>query len=465
MASPPVRAPINPAFSALAATSLMEGCAAIAVEDDKTSGGTPPAGAAKRGLRGRRAAPEAQVVLLEDANGRLHWDYWPNAGGRGTGNGVAGRRGLANRYRAVSAGSSILGVADVPRVGPNQISAKLQQLDNKLTPERGLRPVVNGVMAPANPAIQLSGATRLLLLVHGTFSKGDMYMEELKATREGRSLLARLAGRYSHVCAFDHPTLSASTMVNGVNLEAALARSGLPTGTPIDVLCHSRGGLVAAWWARHSRFTIEKIISAGATYQGTTLASPYRIRQLLDHFATVAKIASSGLGKAAAVPTVASGFLAGAGGLMGVLGHITKGLSVIPLADAGIALVPGLQSMSYVNNNLELDALWQDGVVQTGGGRRELYVISANYEPPNDAPWWNLWQQLKSVPMQAANSVVDALFADANDLVVDTGNMRPKAPIVVADSLEYAATDHVHHVNYFSQARTVDYLAKWLQIP
>lgn len=463
MASPPVRASTNLAFSALAATSLLEGCAAIAI--DKTPVATTQAGAAKRGLRGRRAASKAQVVLLEDKNGRLHWDYWPDSGGQGTGTGVARRRGLANRYRAVSTGANILGVADVPRVGPNQISAKLQQLDDKLTPERGLRPVVNGVMAPANPGIRLNGATRLLLLIHGTFSRGDMYMEELKATREGRSLLTRLAGRYSHVCAFDHPTLSASTMINGVNLEAALAKSGLPTGTPVDVVCHSRGGLVAAWWARHSRFTIEKLVSAGATYHGTTLASPYRIRQLLDHFATVAKIVSSGLGQAAAVPTLASGFLAGAGGLMGVLGHITKGLSVIPLADAGIALVPGLQSMSYVNNNLELDALWQDGVVQTGGGRREVFIISADYAPPNDAPWWNLWQQLKSVPMQAANSVVDALFDDANDLVVDTRNMRPKAPIVVADSLVYTAADHVHHVNYFSQARTVDHLAKWLKIP
>jgi pimeloyl-ACP methyl ester carboxylesterase len=350
-------------------------------------------------------------------------------------------------------------------VGPNQISAKLQQLDNSLTPERGLRPVVKGVMAAANPAIQLNGATRLLLLIHGTFSKGDMYMEELKSTREGRALLANLAGRYSHVCAFDHPTLSASTMVNGVNLETALAKSGLPLGTPIDVVCHSRGGLVAAWWARHTRFTVEKIVSAGATYQGTTLASPYRIRQLLDHFATVAKIVSGGLGKAATIPTVASGFLAGASGVMGVLGHITKGLSALPLADAGIALVPGLQSMSYVSNNLELDALWQDGALLTGGGRRELFVISSDYEPANDTPWWNLWQQLKSVPMRAANSAADTLFDGANDLVVDTRNMRPKEAVVVTGSLAYVTSDHVHHVNYFSQVRTVSQISKWLKIP
>ena len=463
MVSQKIPASTNPAFAALAANSLREGCAAIATAS--MSAAAPRAGAAKRGLKRARTAPEAQVVLLEDKNGLLRWDYWPQAGVRAAGAGVARRRGLANRYRAVSAGANILGVADVPRVGPNQISAKLQQLDQKLTPERGLRPVVHGAMAAADPAIRLDGATRLLLLIHGTFSKGDMYMKEFQATPEGKALLASLGRRYSHICGFDHPTLSASTMVNGVNLEAALSKSGLPPGMPIDVVCHSRGGLVAAWWARHSRFTIEKIVSAGATYQGTTLASPYRIRQLLDHFATVAKIVSSGLGQAAAVPTLASGFLAGAGGLMGVLGHITKGLSALPLADAGIALVPGLQSMSYVNNNLELDALWQDGLAPMGNGPRELFVIAANYEPANDAPWWNLWQQLKSVPMQAANSLADSLFDDWNDLVVDTRNMRPKETIAVADSLVYAASDHVHHVNYFSQPRTVAHLAKWLKIP
>src|SRR6185436_4644206 len=100
-------------------------------------------------------------------------------------------------------------------VPPNEVVAKLEQLDLSLTPARGLRQWVNGQPGPIK---KLAPKGRVLLLVHGTFSRGDMYFEEFAATPDGQGFLTACAKKYDAVVTFDHPTLAMSPWINALDL-------------------------------------------------------------------------------------------------------------------------------------------------------------------------------------------------------------------------------------------------------
>ena len=158
----------------------------------------------------------------------------------------------------------------------------------KLTPKRGLRryqPAANGqpgTLEPVHGPLKIEG--RVLLLVHGTFSKSDMFVEEFAAAalKPTDNFLDRAAAKkYQAILAFDHPTLSVSPWINALDLEGAL--SGV-TG-PIDVICHSRGGLVVAWWLRNAKRSVDDVIFVGSPLEGTSLAAPANLRSALQFLA------------------------------------------------------------------------------------------------------------------------------------------------------------------------------------
>lgn len=459
-------------FQQLAAVNLARGSSA-------TFAAAPPSQPAPRGAKLRRraavasAAPRtAQVLLVEDADGVLHWEYEPAgtaaAGVRGPGLAAARRAVLRNRYRGgLFGGTRIVASAEAADVGPNRITDALQKLDLQLTPDPGLRVLQGRVLhKPGDAPAQLAGASRVLLLVHGTFSCGDMYVRELAAPEfaQGQQFIDNLPGRYSHVVSFDHPTLSVSPMLNAIDLENALTAAGLAEATPVDVVCHSRGGLVTTWWLLNTRFKAERVVSVAAPLVGTSLASPYRVRLLLDYLANYAKFLSRGLKTAATVPTFASGFLAGAGGLVGVLGSVTSAVASLPIADAGIALVPGLHAMSRVTNNAEIHRLWDANRFARAAANVRFHVIGADYEPADNSPWWNLWAKFKQLPWNAADAVTDKLFPGGNDLVVDTDSMGANLGAPAARVHMFAKKEGVHHCAYFGHAVAVTKLRAWLQV-
>jgi len=453
------------AFQQMAAMQLAQG-ASVTFQAAAQAAATRRAAEAKRGaargLRGpARPIPTAQVVLLRDSRGLLRWDYRApaSAGVSAAAPGLRRAGALSGRYRSMPLVGATLASAEVAEVGPNEITAALQRLDLKLTPQQGLRPLVGSTLGPAalKPGA-LADCTRLLLLVHGTFSQGEMYTEELG----GSGFLKDARQRYSHILAFDHPTLSVSPILNAMDLEQALLRSGLPVSTPIDLLCHSRGGLVATWWARATRFKPTRLVAVGAPINGTSLASPYRIRYFLDYLANLSSVLSKGLKAGAMFPSFASGFLAGASGLVGIVGGAFSALSSLPLADAGVALVPGVHGLSRVTNNAELSRLREEPPPGSRMHGVEYCVISSNFEVTRDAPWWHVVTQLRQMPWRAADGVADKLFPGGNDLVVDTDTMSGQWP--VAARLDYAGSDSVHHCAYFREARTVEALRSWLKV-
>ena len=215
------------------------------------------------------------AVSLIDDDGLLRWLYEPPPA-------RSGRRRARRRAVPSIDGTPIrtIPIQDLPS---NQILDAIALLDDKLTPKQGLRIWRNGALVPL-PA-QPIDAKRVLLLIHGTFSKSDMFFEELDATAEGKAYLASAEVEYGAILAFDHPTLAVSPWINALDLQAALARV---TGR-IDVVCHSRGGLVTAWWLRLARRDVDNVVFVGSPLAGTSLASPAALRQALDHLATAAK--------------------------------------------------------------------------------------------------------------------------------------------------------------------------------
>lgn len=127
----------------------------------------------------------------------------------------------------------------------------------------------------------------------------------------------------------------------------------------VTVVAHSRGGLVTRWWLDVLGGAAEGTRTAvlvGSPLAGTSLASPARVKDALDLLTNI--------GKALRIFT-----------------SVTSALTSMPIADAAIALVPGLNAMSRTDNNREI------GQLRAGPPSAARYcVIQSNFE--SEKPGW-----------------------------------------------------------------------------
>jgi pimeloyl-ACP methyl ester carboxylesterase len=283
-----------------------------------------------------------------------------------------------------------------------------------------------------------------------------MFLSEIRSAPGGPALLDALKTRYQQVLAFDHPTLSVGPILNALDLDRAL---GDYPGE-IDVVCHSRGGLVVAWWLRLAKRNVRRVIFVGSPLEGTSLAAPARIKATLDYLAnladTLSKVATAGsyIPPLAPVMTVVAGLMGIVGGVLSVGAHT-------PLIDAGVAIVPGLMAQSKVANNQELLRLHQNAWPSAPA----TFAVVSNFEPVDpDVPIWKFWKRWANPLASAADALADTLFLGPNDLVVDDDTMTRivAKPFPAANVLSFEAKDRVHHCNYFAQAKTVDAFRRWL---
>lgn len=431
-------------------------------------GGTDPAGGTPLAQR-RRAAPVPAAELpiamrrrrdfspeaadprasvgLYDEDGVLRWIYRPPRAQ------ALRRRGGITDF---SFGTPLQAfVLDRP-IGPNQVTQGLEALDAQLTPRRGLQRWTGQGLQPVL-ASDVSGPT--LLLVHGTFSSSDMWFQQLGAAGNaaGQALLAQWRAAYGdNILAFDHATLSVTPWLNALDLADALAG----VDGPIDVLCHSRGGLVVAWLLRLAALPVRQAVFVGSPLNGTSLASPHRLRHALDLLANAANaLALAGAAAGTVLPLAA-----GAAGLAKVLGQTLKLGAALPLADAAVALVPGLASQQRTTNNAETQRLFS----ARWRVQPRLAVVSADFQPNAGQPAWKFWTRLCRPGLQLLDAGADLVFPGANDLVVDTDTMAhfgtpPGVVDGVAEHLALGATASTWHTNYFADARVVAFLADRLR--
>lgn len=277
------------------------------------------------------------------------------------------------------------------------------------------------------------GAERALLYVHGTFSTahgafGGLPPEVFSALHD------RYGGR---VFAFNHYTLSHHPERNvrwfveqippRVNLE-------------LDIVCHSRGGLVARTLAERldrleaierGRLNVSRVVFVGVPNRGTALTDPDHMADFIDRLTSVLNLFPSN-----AATEILDAVLV----VVKVLGH---------------GVLKGLDGLAAMNPRGPFVAALNRG----DAGTADYFAIAADYEPQG---------ALREFVRKVADAALDRVFENApNDLVVPTlgafdDNGHARFPISDDRVLQLEPQKDVIHTQYFSHPDTGANLLTWL---
>lgn len=268
------------------------------------------------------------------------------------------------------------------------------------------------------------GEGRALLLVHGTFSTahgafGSLPPEAMTA------LHAAYGGR---VAAFDHHSVSASPAEN-----VALFSSLVPTGVQLelDLVTHSRGGLVGRELAALETVRVHGIVQVAAPNGGTVLADREHLSDLLGRLTNIVQfIPDNGVTD-------------------------TLGLILAVVKQVAVSAVGGLDGITCMEpRGTYLESLNARPAVPAA-----LFAIAADYEPPSGSPLGRI----------VRDGATDLVFrTDDNDLVVPTTGCFdvPGAPgFPVASRLVLDSGRGIEHCSFFRDEEVVEHLLRWLPSP
>jgi hypothetical protein len=296
----------------------------------------------------------------------------------------------------------------------------------------------SGAMNPSWVPLSASGIQALngknvLLALHGIFStvSGSFGSIDAHSWRV-------LATRYDAVLGFDHPTVGTDPIENVRTLLGLI-----PNGTKlkVDILSHSRGGLVGRVLAGEltdppggplsdlDAISIGKIIFVGTPNQGTVLVEPDNLRHLVDRFTSMLRI-------------VPPGPWSGATTVMSAVLEIVKIIGMG--AEGGL---PGLACMTPTS----------DLIAALNAPPRASYIpyaVSTDFEPTGGLQWLFL------------DAGTDLVFGGtSNDVAVPTAGISeapdPNFPVPAADLLPLGGGD-TWHCSYFERVDVKTRLLEWL---
>ncbi|MDO7877721.1 CHAT domain-containing protein [Hymenobacter sp. ASUV-10] len=320
------------------------------------------------------------------------------------------------------------------------------------------------VANPAGLPLPTGRPARILLLVHGTFSSTVGAYTALTATPWGQTFLTAALNDYDLVLGFDHPTLSVDPLENASDLLAALQTITWPAPPRVDVVAHSRGGLVFRCLVEHllplTSFTwqLGRVVFVGVTNAGTLLAAPANWQALVDLYTNLTAATCQLLRlmpQATAVSLVLEE-------LVRSLGAFVKYCATTAVTDR---LAPGLAAMEPGGEfitRLNEEQPRQPTIAQT-----DYCAITSDFQPqvrggvhePRELPA-RLLQWLGS-------SFMGALMQEANDLVVHTASMTQLDASVgtyFKDVLAFGTNPQVYHTNYFVRPEVTNALTRWLRL-
>lgn len=270
------------------------------------------------------------------------------------------------------------------------------------------------------PALDSLHGRRCLLFVHGTTSSTAGAFGQLL---EQPAVLEALYGAYQgRVLGFNHATMSRSVLDNARDLLAELAQA--PGSYEFDIVCHSRGGLLARALALAGtaalptpagvQVRVGRIVFVATPNLGTPLADPQRLPGFVNRMVNVLNLLPDG------ALVIASGAV------------LTLAAA---LAEVGLPRLPGLVDQAPGSPLQQ-----QLGMPPQGGA--DWYAMAADFEPTG-----GLLDALKDATM-------DQVFAHvANDLVVPTAGVGNEAAFALpADHvLRFGPERGVHHSLFFRQ--------------
>lgn len=268
-----------------------------------------------------------------------------------------------------------------------------------------------------------------LLFVHGTSARSHTGFQRIPPDVIG-ALSTRYGGR---LAAFDHPTVSVTPTEN-----IAWLAANLPPGPPLllDVLAHSRGGLVGRVLAQDGlggRVRVRHLVMVGTPNAGTPLADKKSIGQWLDRMSTLVNL----------IPD----------------NPVTDTLDVVLTVLKQVVLgafggMDGLMSMDPQGDYLRVLNSPSAPAPPTAGTL--LHAVASNFEPPLGSPLLRV----------ARDGLTDLVFGRTpNDLIVPTAGVHevPGAPgFPVADPLVFDASGGIDHSSYWDQPRFAEALTRWL---
>lgn len=318
------------------------------------------------------------------------------------------------------------------------------------------------VDAGSSPALPKGRPARVLLFVHGTFSSTIGGFSALGVHPWGQELLRAALVSYDVILGYDHRTLSVDPTENAVDLLTRLHDVFGDTAPEIDVVCHSRGGLVTRALAElvvpvvKWRPRVNRVVFVGVPNQGTLLAEPANWKALVDLYTNLSMSAARALGlipQAALFASIVNGIVQG-------LGALVKVISDAAVTDQG---VPGLAAMEPDGPYISALNLTQSA--QPTPASTWYYVGGSNFEPRGAG---ETTSELPPRLVQLlADGLVDSLMKEPNDLVVNVSSMGAIDPGVggfVDDRLDFPANRTVYHCNYFSQPSLVEHMSTWLNL-
>lgn len=421
----------------------------------------PTVGARRRRLRAGEFDPVSTVSLVLNDEGVLLWREG------GPSRELAGRRLRRGVSRPPS--GELVELYQYEKLEPNKINAFLTKLDDNLNPRTGLTRLqyqqgVGGQAALVTPHVTdpPSGKKRRLLFVHGTFSKTEAFLHGIGNAPDGDAFLKRVFAHYDEILAFDHPTLSVSPILNAFDLMQLMAGAS----GPLDVVAHSRGGLVTRWFLEGFSATVGdgpfRAVLVAAPLGGTSLASPPRLRDSLSVLSNIGTALRTG----GAAAVVYFPLLAAPLALLKIATSVVSVAAKTPVIDAAVSMIPGLSGQSRVELNHELNRVRSCQPAKPP----KYFVVQSNFE--SEKPGWKFWEWFRADRLKDIGA--DKVFPGQNDLVVDTrsmselktphkGDVLPQVP--ASSCYDFGTTDTVHHTNYFEQNATLDFIMDKFGVP
>lgn len=312
-------------------------------------------------------------------------------------------------------------------------------VEGKLKQE-GLKLFDPGRNYPVLPDVNVLKGKRSLLLVHGIFSSTSGCFEVLS---KQPNLMAYLRGIYGdNIIGYDHWTIAKTPFENAADLLRALPDDGK---LDIDIVCHSRGGLVTRSILEHPKLadscnskieTVRSAIFVASANQGSPLASYNSYTNIFNIFSALGSL-----------PGVAASGSVSIDLIVGVLKVIAHSAFQIPSVKALAPDTPG-------EPNVFIQQLNGPSVHQVN----QYCVAHANFDPVK----FNL--------LAILDPIIDYVFkGKANDLVVPFDGAAIfdrwiQCRIDLPFGSESESQGVVYHTNFFSRTEVHGLLREWLEV-
>jgi hypothetical protein len=260
---------------------------------------------------------------------------------------------------------------------------------------------------------------RVLLFVHG-------FASSVTGSHIGH-MLPELAQGYDAVLGYDHPTIARDPIENARELLAMIPED---LRLSVDILAHSRGGLVSRSLIELvdpvAQFAPRRLVTHGSPHGGTRLADPERWDRIISLGMTAASWLALAAGAAIWIPKLLE--------------------FVLKAAAQGVFDLPGIAAMTPKG-----DFITKLNSPNAGLAERVRYsAVTSSF---------SIFNVKQAGFQQAFRALAAQTFIDApNDLVVPTASMSAiDAPISLVPA-ERQLKLGVDHFSYFGDAQVLEFL-------